>query len=69
MIYNTISSIDLVGEITKTDRLLYSIGVSAAWFLVAWMITISFIKRSKIVWLEFKGAKTPIPWIGGTALM
>ena len=69
MIDKTISSIDLVGEITKTDRLLYSIGVSAAWFLVAWMITISFIKRSKIVWFEFNGAKTPIPWIGGTALM
>ena len=69
MIYNTISSIDLVGEITKTDRLLYSIGVSAAWFLVSWMITISLIKRSKIVRLELNGVKIPIPWIGGTALM
>ncbi len=69
MIDNIISSIDLVGEITSTDRLLFSIGVSAAWFLVAWMITISFIKRSKIVWLEFKDTKFPIPWIGGTALI
>ena len=69
MIGNTISSIDLVGEITSTDRLLFSIGVSAAWFMVAWMITISFIKRSKIVWLEFKDTKFPIPWIGGTALI
>lgn len=69
MIEYTISSIDLVGEITSTDRLLFSIGVSAAWFMVAWMITISFIKRSKIVWLEFKDTKFPIPWIGGTALI
>ena len=69
MIYDTIFSIDLVGEITSTDRLLFSIGVSAAWFMVAWMITISFIKRSKIVWLEFKDTKFPIPWIGGTALI
>ena len=69
MIDNTISSIDLVGEITSIDRLLFSIGVSAAWFMVAWMITISFIKRSKIVWLEFKDTKFPIPWIGGTALI
>ena len=68
MIDNTISSIDLVGEITSTDRLLFSIGVSAAWFMVAWMVTISFIKRSKIVWLEFKDTKFPIPWIGGLLL-
>ena len=78
MISNTISSIELVGEITETDRLLYSLGVSAAWFLVAWLISISFIKRSKIVWFELNLSKVslgsndfkiPIPWIGGTALM
>ena len=79
MIYHTIASIELVGEITENDRLLYSIGVSAAWFLVAWLFSISFIKRSKIVWIEFNSSKLslggknnlkiPIPWIGGTALM
>lgn len=69
ILFSSLSSMEVEGDITSLDIMIYSIAVAFAWFMVSWIILISLIKRTRLAKIGTRLGTLKIPWIGSTALL
>ncbi len=67
--FSTHSLVEVGGDVTSSDRMVYSTAMAFAWLAVSWILLISVIKRTRIIRPSTPLGQIPLPWFGSTALL